>query len=102
MESLFKYLGYDVEVHTKLNKESVLQVFDKIGERIDHSKYDSFVCCILSFGSKERKLYGSDNVPFSIDSIIANLKADSCKTLKGKPKIFFCSGKSWDERTRAR
>ena len=52
MEKLFKFLGYDVKVHTKLEKQRFLHVFDKIGET-DHSKYDSFVCCILSFGGKE-------------------------------------------------
>ena len=51
----------------------------------------------MSFGGKEHKVHSSDNVPISIDSIIANPNADCCKALKGKRT----SEKSWDRRTRA-
>ena len=43
----------------------------------------------MSFGGKEHKVHSSDNVPISIDSIVANPKADCCKALKGKRTIFF-------------
>ena len=81
ISTLFKHFSDDIDFHTTLGKEQVLQVFDKI--KFYHSKYDRFVCCALSFSGKEHKLYGSDNVPFSIDSIVADLKTDSCKTHKG-------------------
>lgn len=88
METLFKHLSYDVEFDTKLGKQRVLQV----------SLSMTALCCILSFGGKKLKLYGSDNVPISIDSIVPNLKSDSCKTLKRKQaKSFFLL----DKRTRA-
>jgi len=55
----FRYLGYIVEVHRDCSASQMKDIFDEVSTRRDHSKYDSFVCCILSHG-EEGKIYGSD------------------------------------------
>lgn len=64
----------------------------------DHSDADCFVCAILSHG-EERCVYGYDGA-IEMDKLVAPLKGNACKTLAGKPKIFFiqaCRGTSLDQ-----
>ena len=53
-----------------------------------HEKYDSFVCCILSYGFLDC-IYGTDNREVRISEISTLFKGHSCPTLTGKPKLFF-------------
>ena len=88
LTKLFKYLGYRVEERVGLDKSGMLALFDKIAD-IDHTSYDSFICCILSHGDDYGKLlYGSANEPVVLDDLVDCLNADVCKSLKGKPKMF--------------
>ena len=53
--------------------------------RSDHSDNDCFVCCVLSHG-EEGVIYGIDQ-SVEIDHLISPFK--SCRSLFGKPKLFF-------------
>lgn len=53
----------------------------------DHSKYASFACVILSHG-EEGVIYGTDG-PVLFDKLIEGMKGNGCRTLVGKPKLFF-------------
>ena len=97
----FRFLGYKVEVHRDRTVASMEVLFEKM-QGLDHSKFDSFVCCILTHG-KEGKVYGSDSKELEISAIISKLNGQNCKTLAGKPKLFFmqaCRGKGKDSGTR--
>ncbi|KAK3610465.1 hypothetical protein CHS0354_016654 [Potamilus streckersoni] len=67
--------------------------------RIDHSKYDCFVCCILSHGA-QGKVYGSNGITVEIGQLTSFVQPNTCPTLKEKPKIFFiqaCQGPRTDQ-----
>ena len=71
-------------------------------QKRDHSKYDFFVCCLMSHGS-EGIIAGTDDEDVTIKEIGAHLNGDGCKSLVGKPKMFFiqaCRGDSYDEGVR--
>ena len=95
----FRFLGYKVEVHRDRTVASMEAIFEKM-QGLDHSKFDSFVCCILTHG-KGRKVYGSDSKELEISAIISRLNGQNCKTLAGKPKLFFMQAcQEEDSRTR--
>ena len=54
---------------------------------MDHSSCASFACAILTHG-EDGVIYGIDR-SIEIDTITKPFKGDRCKSLVGKPKIFF-------------
>ncbi|KAL5509277.1 hypothetical protein EMCRGX_G004616 [Ephydatia muelleri] len=84
----FRYLGYRVEVHRDKKKAEIETIFNDI-KALDHSKYDSFVCCLLTHGADGGYIYASDDKKLELNNLISNLNAANCKSLFGKPKLFF-------------
>ena len=54
---------------------------------MDHSSCASFGCAILTHG-EDGVVYGTDR-SIEIDRITELFKGDKCKSLVGKPKVFF-------------
>ena len=95
----FRYLGYIVEVHWDRSASQMEDIFNEVSTRRDHSKFDSFICCILCHG-KEGKIYGSDSGIVDLNYLVKKLSGKSCKFLG---KMFFvqaCWGKGRDMGTR--
>ena len=83
----FRLLGYSVEVYRNLTAHQIESVFSYY-RMCNHSKFDSFIVCILSHG-EEGHVFGTDSKSVNLRSIVGQLNADSCQSLAGKPKIFF-------------
>ena len=65
--------------------------------QVDHTQYDSFICCILSHG-KLNAVYSTDEGLMSMEEIRKPII--DCASLVGKPKMFFlqaCWGKNFPE-----
>ena len=62
--------------------------------QMDHSEYDCFVCCIMSHGELGA-VHGTDGESVEIQEILALFKSVSCKSLNGKPKLFFIQVCAW-------
>lgn len=63
----------------------------------DHKDKDCFVCCILSHG-KKGSVYGVDGQEVPIQELTTSFTAENCRSLAGKPKVFFiqaCQGESY-------
>ncbi|CAN2388675.1 Belongs to the peptidase C14A family [Pristimantis euphronides] len=92
----FKSLGYKVEVHNDQKCADIFWRLKKVSED-DHSKRCSFVCILLSHG-EDGLLYGVDD-SLPINRLTSLFRGDRCKTLVGKPKLFFiqaCRGTALD------
>jgi len=92
------YLGYKVKVYRNCSKQNILDIMEEYRLK-DHSRYDSFICCILSHG-KQGIIVGSDSREVPLNDITRKLDGDKCTTLAGKPKMFFlqaCRGKMKDK-----
>ena len=90
----FRYLGYNVEVHRNRDVDQMCEIFEEIKTR-DHSSCDSFVCCILTHGERD-KVVGTDSKSVMIETLTQRLCGNSCPQLNDKPKLFFiqaCRGK---------
>jgi hypothetical protein len=62
--------------------------------RLDHSKYNALIVCILSHGY-ENFVYGVDDQSVAVRYLTMFFRSSKCKTLANKPKIFFiqaCQG----------
>ncbi|XP_053315404.1 caspase-3 [Spea bombifrons] len=92
----FKCFGYQVKVLNDQKCSDIFGLLKKVSEE-DHSKRSSFVCVLLSHG-EDGLIYGVDDC-LPIKNITNLFRGDRCKTLVGKPKIFFiqaCRGTDLD------
>ncbi|CAB1320006.1 unnamed protein product [Coregonus sp. 'balchen'] len=93
---VFSSLGYKVKVATDQTVQQIQQLLYNVSQ-VDHSQSASFVCVMLSHGD-EGVFYGTDgNV--ELKKLTGLFRGDRCKTLVGKPKLFFiqaCRGNDLD------
>ncbi|XP_058258805.1 caspase-8 [Hemibagrus wyckioides] len=91
LTEVFQRMHFLVGVEKDLVSSDMLKTMDKFSKE-DHSKMDAFVCCILSHGEKGA-VFGTDGKPVQIRDLTKPFAG--CKTLTGKPKLFFiqaCQG----------
>ncbi|XP_025088866.1 LOW QUALITY PROTEIN: caspase-10-like [Pomacea canaliculata] len=90
----FGNLGFIVQPHDDVTDTGMLQVISQMALE-DHTSYDCFVCCILTHGL-QGELYGVNGITVPIKDLTGPMRAQSCPTLSGKPKLFFlqaCQGR---------
>ena len=86
LTSIFQYLQYSVQHHTNVTSTQMIQLVEEIAS-MDHTAYDSFVCCISSDGSNDHYMWCNDHGIVNICELVD--KVQQCPTLQGKPKLFF-------------
>jgi len=94
---LFRKLGFDVVMKHDQTVSMMRQALIEVG-REDHTNVDCFAMAILSHG-EAGGVFGTDNF-IKIDKLVEPLKGNACKSLLGKPKLFFiqaCRGNEFDE-----
>ena len=84
----FKWLNFKVEIEKDCKAEDIRRLMEEYST-IDHGKFDCFICCILSHGDSQG-ISGTDNKNVTLNEIQEGLQ--KCKTLVGKPKVFFYPG----------
>nr|ABI64126.1 caspase-8 [Molgula tectiformis] len=89
------FTGFSFKVHRCNDlKHREMQICIQEFSEMDHSKYDSFVCVILSHG-KRNIVYSVDGYKFRISDIQSFFTTTTCSTLQDKPKLVFiqaCAG----------
>ncbi|XP_048476456.1 caspase-3-like isoform X3 [Rhincodon typus] len=96
LSKTFKNLGYDVMVYNDKTCNEMLEILQNAAKS-DHSQMASFVCIFLSHG-EEGLLYGIDGAE-EIRKFTSIFRGDRCRSLVGKPKLFFiqaCRGNEFD------
>ena len=86
LTSIFQYLQYSVQHHTDVTSTQMIQLVEEIAS-MDHTAYDSFVCCISGDGRNDHYMYCNDHHYVNIYELVD--KVQQCPTLQGKPKLFF-------------
>ena len=81
LEELFKDLFFDVEVQRNLYE------IDRFAEK-DHRKFDSFVFIIMSRG-QDNYICDGEGRTATLEQLMFKYKARNCKSIRGKPKLFF-------------
>ncbi|XP_067993079.1 caspase-3 [Melanerpes formicivorus] len=96
VRGVFRTLGYKIKINNDLSCEDIFNLLQNVSEE-DHSKRSSFVCVLLSHGD-EGLIYGTDG-PLELKALTSLFRGDRCKSLAGKPKLFFiqaCRGTELD------
>ncbi|CAL8330506.1 unnamed protein product [Merluccius merluccius] len=94
--TVFKKLGYTVKVYNDQKVDQIKQVLSAVAME-DHSRSASFICVLLSHGD-DGVFFGTDG-SIELKSLTSLFRGDRCKTLVGKPKLFFiqaCRGTELD------
>lgn len=97
LHKCFKSLGFDVKVYNDQTCNNMERVLRNASEE-DHSESSCFACVLLSHG-EEGMIYGTDGA-MPIKNVTTLFRGDMCKSLVGKPKLFFiqaCRGSEFDE-----
>ncbi|KAL3863672.1 hypothetical protein ACJMK2_005419 [Sinanodonta woodiana] len=97
MKERLQYLGFDVEMHRNKTCAQMMDIL-KQAAKFDHSDADCFVCVLLSHG-EEGVIFGVDG-SLEIRNIFNLFNGENCRTLVGKPKLFFiqaCRGCNLDK-----
>ncbi|NXW64466.1 CASP8 protein, partial [Eurystomus gularis] len=90
---VFSKLHFTIEEYRDLTAEEIRKTVD-IYRCKDHKDRDCFVCCILSHG-KKGIIYGVDGQEVPIQELTTSFSGQNCRSLAGKPKVFFvqaCQG----------
>ena len=98
MSEFFENAGLNPIKECQNQEASQMKTELKNASEKDFSKYDCFICVILSHGSREGIL-GTDNKAIQVDYITSLFRGSECPTLEGKPKLFFiqaCRGGDQD------
>ncbi|XP_043911700.1 caspase-7 [Protopterus annectens] len=93
----FQMLGFEVFVYNDQTTHEMQSLLQKVSQE-DHSNCASFACILLSHG-EEGTIYGT-NGAMPIKCLTSLFRGDLCKSLVGKPKLFFiqaCRGSEFDE-----
>ncbi|MEE6486829.1 hypothetical protein FKM82_014714 [Ascaphus truei] len=93
----FKSLDFDVTVYNDKTCEDMERLLQNAAQE-NHSDSACFACILLSHG-EEGLIYGTDG-PMAIKTLTSFFRGDKCKSLVGKPKLFFiqaCRGSEFDE-----
>lgn len=98
LKSLFDDFGlHPVKIVHNQTSAQMLELLVETSEK-DFSKFDCFVCVILSHGSSEG-VYGTDEQPVQVDALTNRFRRTHCPSLENKPKIFLiqaCRGSQED------
>nr|XP_033799427.1 caspase-7 isoform X1 [Geotrypetes seraphini] len=93
----FCHLGFKVKVYNDYTCDQMQKLLEQAAEE-NHNDCACFACIFLSHG-EEGFIYGTDG-PMCIKKLTTMFRGDRCKTLVGKPKLFFiqaCRGSEFDE-----
>ncbi|NXN34594.1 CASP8 protein, partial [Nycticryphes semicollaris] len=93
LKKVFSELHFEVKEHKDLTAKEIRQTVN-IYQSKDHKDRDCFVCCILSHG-KKGVIYGVDGQEVPIQELTTSFAGQNCRSLTGKPKVFFvqaCQG----------
>ena len=83
--SAFKHLQYTVQPYTNVTSSQMIQLVEEIVS-MDHTAYDSFVCCISTGGYNDHYVKCSNSKCVNVYELVD--KIQECSTLQGKPKFF--------------
>ncbi|XP_048258773.1 caspase-3-like isoform X1 [Haliotis rufescens] len=97
LDMLFEKLSFITITEKNLTREGIIEVLRR-QQQVNHDNYDCFVCVILSHGTGGG-VFGVDGEVANTQDITDMFNGQNCKTLAGKPKLFFiqaCQGTKRD------
>lgn len=97
LEMTLSNLGFEPWSYYDRTQKEIFSIIDKASQHTDHTEHDALIVVVLTHG-EHGILYAHDSV-YKPESLWQPFTADKCKTLAGKPKLFFiqaCQGDKLD------
>ncbi|XP_037760319.1 caspase-7 isoform X2 [Chelonia mydas] len=97
LSKCFRRLGFDVVTYNDRCRDDMKKLLKQAAEE-NHSDAACFACIFLSHG-EDGFIYGTDGI-LEIKDLTTFFRGDKCKSLIGKPKLFFiqaCRGSAFDD-----
>ncbi|XP_069174400.1 caspase-1 isoform X1 [Procambarus clarkii] len=97
VQNLFEKLGFKVKVCNNFSVAEIKVVIQDMAFGTDHTDCDMLVVVFMSHGEQDI-LWGRDG-HIKADFLFESFQGDQCKSLAGKPKLFFiqaCRGEGLD------
>ncbi|XP_067393265.1 caspase-7 [Emydura macquarii macquarii] len=97
LSKCFRSLGFEVVTYNDRSCDDMVKLLKQAADE-NHKDAACFACIFLSHG-EEGLIYGTDGA-MPIKELTTLFRGDKCKTLIGKPKLFFiqaCRGSEFDE-----
>ncbi|PAA51405.1 hypothetical protein BOX15_Mlig016858g2 [Macrostomum lignano] len=85
---VFERLRFIVKIKKDLTTEQLDDFLSEIKKSRDLAKHGSFVCFLMAHGSHDC-IYGRDGCPYEIRKVTERFQTSVCRSLEGKPKVFF-------------
>ncbi|XP_070201241.1 caspase-7-like isoform X2 [Littorina saxatilis] len=92
----FEKLGFRIIYRENVSSVDIRKLMREM-QNEDHTTYNCFVCCICSHGG-ELGVEGADGIQVDVDALRKYFYATECKSLAGKPKVFFVEACRGNER----
>ncbi|KAG5670137.1 hypothetical protein PVAND_000419 [Polypedilum vanderplanki] len=100
LKNVLEEIGFQTEIFTDFTTKKIRQTLETLA-RQDHSDNDCLLITIMTHGENDGRIYSSDG-KFSVDELWEKFLGENCKSLVGKPKLFFiqaCRGTMTDPGT---
>ncbi|XP_026809139.1 caspase-1-like [Rhopalosiphum maidis] len=97
LKTMFYRLDFSVLVWNNLYHEELTHRLNELAND-DHSQSDCLAIVVLTHGISSSFIYAKDN-PYPVEFLWNSFTPDKCRTLAGKPKMFFvqaCRGERLD------
>ncbi|XP_069181848.1 caspase-1-like [Procambarus clarkii] len=97
VQKLFENLGFKVTVHNNLTAGQVKAEIQDLAFGTDHSDCDMMAMVFMSHG--EQDILWCRDGHIKVEFLFQSFQSDQCKSLAGKPKLFFiqaCRGERLD------
>ncbi|XP_067207237.1 caspase-1-like isoform X2 [Linepithema humile] len=97
LEKSFTRLGFEVKIHNDFTFNEIMNEIENLSE-YDHTDNDCLCIIVLTHGLHQDLISAKDSI-YNSDKIWKSFTANKCKTLAGKPKLFFfqaCRGEQLD------
>uniref|UniRef100_A0A673LVE0 Caspase-3 n=1 Tax=Sinocyclocheilus rhinocerous TaxID=307959 RepID=A0A673LVE0_9TELE len=96
VKDTFSNLGFKIKICRDQTVSQIRYLLTEVSKE-DHSKSAMFACVLLSHG-EDGRIFGTDDC-IELKELFALFRGDCCKSLVGKPKLFFiqaCRGSGLD------
>ena len=78
LASIFEHLQYTVQSYTKFTSSQMIQLVEEIAT-MDHTAYDSFICCISAPGNNDRYVVCSDHSIVNVYELVDKVQSKISK-----------------------
>ncbi|CAO1441769.1 unnamed protein product [Diamesa hyperborea] len=88
LKAVLEILQFDVRIYKNLKADEIRKILYEVSIE-DHSNNDCLLVIVMTAGRKDGQLRAEEDKYYNVQELWDNFVGDNCKSLIGKPKLFF-------------